>query len=145
MGIYTVRTVAGRENSVMTRIQEKVKEGKIKAMVHPEKLRGYVIIEGDKDKIKDTVKGLRHAKGMIEKEGSIDEIKHLIESRKIEINLNKGDIVEVVGGPFKGQKGKITKVDKTKAEATLEMMEVSVPIPVTIGVDSLRVLERREE
>lgn len=144
MGIYTVRTTVGRENSVISMIKERIEEKDIKAMIHPDKLKGYILVEGDKDSIKSIVNNLRHSKGMIEKPVDISEVEHFIESKKIEITLNRGDIIEVVGGPFKGQKGKITRVDKKKAEVTLELLEAAVPIPVTVGVDSIKVIEKNE-
>ena len=33
-----------------------------------------------------------------------------------EIKIDKGDIVEIIGEPFKKEKAKVTRVDKTKGE-----------------------------
>ena len=58
------------------------------------------------------------------------------------VELDVGDVVEVIGGPFKGEKGKVTRYDKVKRELTVELLEVAVPIPITISVEFIRVLEK---
>jgi len=142
--IYAVRTTVGREGAVMSSIEEKVKQGglSIKAMVHPDNLKGYILVEGDENDIREAIKNIRHAKGLIPKDVKIDEIKHFIETQKIEIDLKIGDVIEITGGPFKGEKGKIKRVDKPKAEVSVELLEAAVPILVTVSVDSVRVLEK---
>jgi transcriptional antiterminator NusG len=142
--IYAVRTTVGRENSVMASVEEKAKNKalEIKALIHPERLKGYIMVEGEEEDIKESIHSLRHAKGLIPKPVKIDEIKHFIETKKMEIHLDRGDVVEIVGGPFKGEKAKITRVDKSKAEVSVELLEVAVPILVTVSVDSVRVLEK---
>ena len=59
--------------------------------------------------------------------------------------MNRGDIVEITGGPFKNEKGKITRVDEAKEEVTLELLEAAIPIPITVSIDSVRVLETAGE
>ena len=62
--------------------------------------------------------------------------------KKAEIELNDGDIVEVIGGPFKGEKGKVKRYDETKGEVTIELIEVTVPIPVTVNAGLVKVIEK---
>ncbi|QQG39386.1 MAG: transcription elongation factor Spt5 [Candidatus Aenigmatarchaeota archaeon] len=146
--ILTIRTTIGRENVVMSEIEERVRSKgyKVRALLHPEKLRGYVIIEGEEDDIKLAVSGLRHVNGLIQKPVTLEQIKHFIEEKKgAAIELVRGDIVEIVGGPFKHEKGKITKVDESKNEVTVELLEAAVPIPVTITADSVRLLEKSKD
>lgn len=141
----TIRTTIGRENVVISEIEDRLRTRslQIRALLHPEKLRGYVIIEGEDDDIKSVVSGLRHVNGLIQKPVTIDQIKHFIEEKKgAAIELSRGDIIEIIGGPFKHEKGKVTKVDNTKNEVTVELLEAAVPIPVTIGADSVRLLEK---
>ncbi|MBI4017369.1 MAG: transcription elongation factor Spt5, partial [Candidatus Aenigmarchaeota archaeon] len=118
----------------------------IKAILHPEKLRGYVIVEGEEDDIKAAVNGLRHANGLIQKPVTLEQIKHFIEEKKgAAIELVRGDIIEIIGGPFKHEKGKVTTVDNAKNEITVELLEAAVPIPVTITADSVRLLEKSKD
>ena len=57
----------------------------------------------------------------------------------------EGDIVELVAGPFKGEKARVQKIDETKEEITVELFEAMVRIPVTVRGDHVRVLQKEEE
>ncbi|MFP4633890.1 MAG: transcription elongation factor Spt5 [Candidatus Aenigmatarchaeota archaeon] len=147
MTILTLKTTIGRESTVMKDINERVRSSghDIKAIVHPEELDGYVILEGDATDIRKVVRDVRHAKGIISEDVGIDEINQFLESKEIEIEVERDDIVEVIGGPFKGEKGKITRVDEANSEVTLELLEATVPIPVTVGVGSVKIVESSGE
>lgn len=148
MTLMTIRTTIGRENVVIAELEERIRSHgfKVKALLHPEKLRGYVIIEGEDDDIKSAMSGLRHVNGLIQKPVAIEQIKHFIEEKKgAAIELVRGDIVEIIGGPFKHEKGKVTKIDDSKNEITVELLEAAVPIPVTITADSVRLLEKSKD
>ncbi|MCD6398425.1 MAG: transcription elongation factor Spt5 [Candidatus Aenigmarchaeota archaeon] len=145
MKIYTLRTTIGREKIVIDEIDNKVKleNLNIKALLHPERLKGYVMIEGEEGDIREAIRDIRYAKGLIGKEVTIDKIKQFLESKVKKIELHKGDIIEIIGGPFKGERGKITRVDKN--EVTAELLEAAVSIPITLTNDSIRLLEKFEE
>jgi len=55
------------------------------------------------------------------------------------------DQVEVVSGPFKGMKAKITRVDKTKEEVTLELLEATFTLPITVHADYVRLVEKAKK
>jgi len=97
--IYTLRTTIGRENIVMEEIRDKAKSNgyNIKAIIHPKQLKGYVMIEGDEDDIREAIKNIRYAKGLIGKPVDIEEIKRFLESGERKIEIHKGDIVEIIG------------------------------------------------
>ncbi len=142
--IYALRTTAGRENMVIDMINANVKSNSldIKSIVHPGELRGYIFLEGDREVIKKATYGVIHVKGLIEKPVKIEEIKYLFEEKKKTISINKGDIVEIIGGPFKGEKGKIERIDEVKDEITVELLEASIPIPVTISLELVRLVKK---
>jgi len=142
--IYAVKTIIGRENVVLESMFGKAKVGGlyIKAMVHPEELKGYIFIEGELKDIENIIKEIPHARGILKAPVSISDIKRFMESKKIQIKVNDGDIVEVIGGPFKGEKGKVTRFDDTKGEVTIELIEVTVPIPVTVNAGLVKVIKK---
>ncbi len=145
MKIYTLRTTIGREKIVIDEISNKIKlEGfEIKALLHPERLKGYIMIEGEEGDIREAIRDIRYAKGLISKEVDIDKIKQFLESKENKVELHRGDIIEIIGGPFRGERGKITRVDKN--EVTAELLEAAVSIPITLTNDSIRLLEKFEE
>jgi transcriptional antiterminator NusG len=54
----------------------------------------------------------------------------------------EGDVIELIAGPFKGEKARVQKIDESKEEITVELFEAMVPIPVTVRGDHVRVLEK---
>ena len=145
--ITTIRTTVGRENAVIETLMSKVKNSglNIKAIFHPGELKGYLFLEGEIEEINELIKGVPHVKGIIRKEVTMGDIKKFLEVKKIEIKINRGDIIEVTGGPFKNEKGKVTRVDEAKSELTIEFLEAAVPIPITIPIDSARLIEAAEK
>ena len=142
--IATIRTTTGRENIVIESITSKVKGHAIpvKSVFHPEDLRGYIFIEGEVNDIEASIKGIPHVRGLINKDVPIEQLERFLIPATQEIKLEIGDIVEIIGGPFKGEKGKITRVDETKNEITVEFLEAAIPIPVTISVNTVRMHEK---
>lgn len=117
----------------------------VRAIVHPSELKGYIFIEGDINAIEQAIAGMPHVRGLIRRELKMPEITKFLETKKIEIKLYRGDIVEITGGPFKNEKGKITRVDEAKSEVTIELLDAAIPIPITVSSDSIKVLESSEK
>ena len=61
------------------------------------------------------------------------------------MNIKKNDIVEIISGPFKREKAKISRIDEQKEEVVVELLEAAVPIPVTLKMDSVKVIRRENE
>jgi transcriptional antiterminator NusG len=145
--ITTIRTTVGRENAVIETLTSKVKNSglNVKAIFHPGELKGYLFLEGEIEDINKLIKGVPHVKGIIRKEVTMGDIKKFLEVKKIEIKMNRGDIIEVTGGPFKNERGKVTRVDEAKEELTIELLDAAIPIPITIPMESTRIIEAAEK
>jgi len=143
MTIYTLRTTSGREDIVSDLIQTKAKLGKldIKAILHPAELKGYLFLEGHAGDIHKAIYGLMHVKSFMDSPIPMSDIQHFIDTKQ-KVKVSLGDIVEIVGGAFKGEKGKITRLDETKDEVTVELLEASTPIPVTIATEFVKLVKR---
>lgn len=149
--ILAVRTTSGREKQVIDRLMRVVQKEdyKIYSIVSPSEIRGYFFVEADNvDDVRVAVYGLKHVKGLIEgrehavKEVSIQEIEHFFAPVSEVINVEERDIVELTSGPFKGDKAKVKRVDKLKEEVVVELLEAAVSIPLTVKMDSIRVLRK---
>ncbi|PIO00149.1 transcription elongation factor Spt5 [archaeon CG10_big_fil_rev_8_21_14_0_10_43_11] len=143
--IFIVRVTAGRESQLISRLYARLlKENHgVYAVLRPEQIRGYFFIEGANiDAVKEAVYGLRHAKGVIENPIAFVDIEHFFEPavKKMVIGIN--DIVELISGPYKGEKARVKRVDKAKEKVIVELLEAAVPIPITISLDSVRVIDR---
>lgn len=145
--IYTIKTVVGRENIVLDAVASKAKSQKLQlqALLHPEEIKGYIFIEGDIKEIEKVVQMVPHVRGLIKTPVDLKEIQRFLQPKLVEIELAKGDTVEVIGGPFKGEKGKVVRYDKTKREIVIELLEVSVPIPITVSVEFVKLIQKAEK
>ena len=145
MTIYAIRTTSGREDMVIDIIATKIKNDglDIRSVFHPAEIKGYIFAEGSSGAVHKSVSGLMHIRGVIDKPVPLDDIKHFLETeRKDRIHVEDGNVVEIIGGPFKGEKGKITRVDSVKDEVTIELLDASIPIPVTIATEFIKILKR---
>jgi transcriptional antiterminator NusG len=143
--VLALKTSIGHERNVADSVSSKAKGGKsgIFALLSPANLRGYVLIEGmNTDQLKETVKGVRKARGLVKRETSFEEIDHFLTPKPLVSGIMEGDVVELVAGPFKGEKARVQQIDESKEEITVELFEAMVPIPVTVRGDHVRVLEK---
>ena len=141
--LFAYRVTAGQESIVADLLYEKAKKlgAPINALVVSPRLKGYLIVESpDETEAKNLVMNVPHVKGVLPRPIEFAEIHQLLESKPQEITLNRGDLVEVTGGPFKGEKAKVVRIDVEKEEVTVELVEVAVPIPVTIKICMVKVI-----
>lgn len=145
--IFVYRVTAGQEKVVADILKNKIKKENLPvyAVALLEDMRGYIIVEAeDEVAARQAAMKIPHIKGVLSKHMSVEEIAPLIETRTTKLQIGKGDIVELISGPFKGEKAKIIKIDEAKDEVTVELLEVAVPIPVTIKINTVRVYQKAE-
>jgi transcriptional antiterminator NusG len=143
--MLAVKTSIGHEKTVADSLASRAKPKPIGvfAVLSPATIRGYVFVEAmNTDALRDIVKGVRRTRGIVKGETTFGEIKHFLTPKPIVSGIVEGDIVELVAGPFKGEKARVQQIDHNKEEITVELFEAMVPIPVTIRGDHVRVLEK---
>ncbi len=148
--IFALRTTANREEQVMDFITSNAKKKKLEvySLVHPHGMRGYLFVEAkDRQDAEQAAFRVPYARGLLPKEVSYEEIEHMLEpAKKVEVNIQKGDIVEIISGAaFKHSQAKVTRIDKTKEEVVVELLESAVPIPITLKLDAVKVIRRESE
>jgi transcriptional antiterminator NusG len=145
MKIYCLRTTANREDQVMDFVVSNAERKGIEvcSVIRPHGLRGYIFVETpSKNVAEQAAFGIPYARGILPHEIKYPEIEHMLEQVKKEMNIQKNDIAEIISGAFKREKCKITRVDKVKEEAVVELLEAAVPIPITLKLDALKVIRR---
>ncbi|MBI4020973.1 MAG: transcription elongation factor Spt5 [Candidatus Aenigmarchaeota archaeon] len=142
--IFTIRTTSGREDIVVDLLISKIQSDNldIRSVFHPAEIKGYVFVEGPLGSVHKAMVGLMHSRGLIDKPINIGEIQHFLEYKKARIHVDDGDIVEIIGGPFKGEKGRVKRINKIKDEVTAELLEASIPIPVTIATEFVKIIKK---
>jgi transcriptional antiterminator NusG len=143
--IFAVKTTTGQERNVARLVASKVEMAKIpiKAILAPETLKGYVFIEAEGPHlVEEAIAGIKHVRSRIPGIVSFAEIERYIVKKPILEELHESDIVEITGGPFKGMRAKITRIDKTKSEVTLELLEATFTLPITVSSEYVKLVER---
>ncbi len=146
--IFALKTTANQEKSVANMLYQTAKREKmdIRAVLAPKSLRGYVLVETLRsDILMRAADKTPHSKGMVEGETSLEEVEHFLTPKPAVSGISEGDIVELIAGPFKGEKARVKRIDETKEEIVLELFEAMVPIPVTVQGDHVRVLDQKEQ
>jgi transcriptional antiterminator NusG len=143
--ISAVKTTTGQEKNVARLVAAKIEMAKIpiKAILVPEVLRGYIFVESEgPHHVEEAIAGVKHVRSRIPGLIGFSEIERYIIRKPVIEELNEDDIVEVTGGPFKGMRAKITRIDKSKAEVTLELLEATFTLPITVNSDYVKLVEK---
>jgi len=143
--IFAVRTTAGQEKNVANLIAAKVQMGKlpIKAVLVPETLKGYVFVEAEGPHfVEEAIAGIKHVRSRVSGIVSFSEIERHIVVKSVIEELDDDDVVEIISGPFKGMQAKITRLDKTKGEVTLELLEATFTLPITVHADYVKLVKK---
>ena len=146
--IYALRTTANREDQVMDFVTSNAKRKALEvfSIIRPHGMRGYIFLEaGNKTDAEQAAFNVPYARGILPKPVDYSEIEHMIEQVKREVNIKKNDICEIISGPFKREKAKVTRVDKAKEEVVVELLEAAVPIPITVKLDAVKVIRRDKD
>lgn len=171
--ILVLKTQVGQERRVIEMLGNKARRFKIPIMslLAPQELRGYIFIETtDPLAVQKGIRGVSYARSLVTQDVEIlDEQGNFIKDRRGKImterkpvdspfseiahfltpvsavaKIGMADIVELVSGPFRGEKAKVTKVDDAREEITVELIDSMVPIPITVKGEHVRVLEKGE-
>jgi transcriptional antiterminator NusG len=146
--VFAVRTTAGQEKNVANLIAVRIEGSKlpIKAVLVPEMLKGYVFVEAEGPHfVEEAIAGIKHVRSRVPGIVSFSEVEKYIVVKPVIEELDVEDVVEIISGPFKGMRAKITRIDKTKSEVTLELLEATFTLPITVHADYVKVVEKAKK
>jgi len=146
--IFIIKVTTNKEDRALELISDKIHKHNLQvySLARPHGLRGYIFLEAEnRESAEEAAYNLPYVKGIVGKTVSYEEIKNMIEPVLEEINIEKGDIVEIIGEPFKKEKAKVIRIDKTKGEVVVTLLAAVVPIPVTVKLDNVKVIRREKE
>jgi transcriptional antiterminator NusG len=143
--VLAVKTQIGHEKTVADTLAVRAKDMGVLSILSPAPLRGYVLVEAmNSDRLEETVRSVKRARGIVGGEMKLEEIEHYLTPKALVSGIVEGDIVELVAGPFKGEKARVQHIDEGKEEITVELFEALVPIPVTVKGDNVRVIGKEK-
>ena len=144
--IFTLRTTVGQESLVVDILANKIDSDELPVFslsVIPG-LKGYILIEAqDELTVRRAITNTPHIKGrgIVGGEVKIDELSSFLEAKPLMKTIKEGQKVELITGPFKGEKARVLRVNDTKEEVTVELLEAAVKIPVTIKAEHIRIIK----
>lgn len=156
--LLVLKTQIDQEKEVTRSLFAKAAQGEkdIYAILSPIGLRGYVFVEGmNTDRLQEKTREIKKARSFVDRkdisvakgthipaETSIEEISSYLVPVSAVIGIEEGDLVELVNGPFKGERARVQRIDQAKEEITVELVDAMVPIPVTVKGDSVKLIEK---
>ena len=152
--LFAVRTTGGQEKIVMRSLEARIKMGKfwheqsgrdnimnIQSVLLLSDLKGYVVVEAQDASARfDAIQGIRHVRGQLRGELTYNEIDKYLVKKSTVSELAVENTVEIIGGPFKGMKATITRLDQEKEEATVVLTDATYQLPVTIDANYLKLV-----
>lgn len=144
MSMYAIKTTASHEETVADMVTNRGLSG-VHAALAPDQMTSYVIVEADSQgDVERAIDEVPHARKVLDGETSMAEVEGFLQPASDVEGLEEGAVVSLTDGPFQGEKAKITEVDSSNERATVELYEATVPIPVEVRGDQLRVLDKEE-
>jgi transcription termination/antitermination protein NusG len=138
---FAIRTTGGQERVVANLLQTRAHAKKllIRSIIVLDSFKGYIIVEApDSNVAYEALAGIRHVRGQIRGDLPFKEIEGYLVKKPVVSELSTNDTVEVIAGPFKSMKAKITRVDYEKQEATVVLLDSPYQIPVTVDANYLK-------
>ncbi len=145
---FVVRTSAGQELNAVRLLAARANTmgAKIRSILFIPKFKGYLFVEADREyEVRRLVRGSSKVKLMTTSPVSMKEIEDLLASEASTIEIEKGDIVKIVKGNFKGYKAKVLSVlEGGKGMILARLLDIDRDWEVKIPIDHVK-LEKKGE
>ena len=140
--LFAIRTTGGQEKVVLNLLQNRVRtqDINIQSVLLVDNLKGYVVLEAvDVNQAFNAIQGVRHIRGQLRGELEFKDIEGYLVKKSTVTELAVDKVVEIIGGPFKGMKATITRIDHDKEEATVILLDAPYQLPVTVDANYLKI------
>lgn len=146
---FAVKVTSGQEKIAANMLQNKIARMNdlgIYSILVVAGMKGYIIVEaGDDVAIRTFITKEHNIKGVLSKPLSEGDLDKLLAAKKAEQPIMKDDVIEFLSGPLKGYKAKVLKVDGTKSEMTVLLMDVVVPMPITTKLSTAKIVQKAKQ
>jgi transcription elongation factor SPT5 len=143
--IFPVKTTGGQEKTVATFVAARAKQKNkpIYAILALDTWKGYVLFESSNAQaVDESIQGFKHVRSKIPGMMQFSDIEKFLVTKSMVAELNEGDTVEIVAGPFKTMRAKISRVEKEKQEITVVLIETAFAMPITIDASYVRIVSK---
>ncbi|MGB9724783.1 MAG: transcription elongation factor Spt5 [Nitrososphaeria archaeon] len=138
---FAVRTTGGQEENVAEFIYKNAifNKKEIYSIIHIPSQKGYLVIEAKNGQdVRETIAGVKHVKELVPGLLKLEDFDKLLIKKPAIAEFTIGEVVDIIMGPFKGMKAKITKIDLTKMEVTVMLLDAPYPLTLTVDASYLK-------
>ena len=146
--IFPVKTTGGQERTVATFVASRAlqKNKQIYSILALDTWKGYVLFEAPNSQVVDeSIQGFKHVRSKIPGMMQYQDIEKFLVTKSMMAELNENDIVEIVAGPFKSMRAKISRVEQAKQEITVVLLDTPYQLPVTVDAAYLKLVSRAKK
>jgi transcriptional antiterminator NusG len=141
---YAIHVVKGMEGRVALLLEERSKSMglDVRSIVVPVDANGYLIVEvGNSGVLYHLTRGVRYVKRKrpvaVREEDALRLAKPVVEAPKVA----RGQLVEIIGGPFKGMKGRVVEVYEARRDVDVSLLDFRMV--VTIPFELVKPIEQK--
>jgi transcriptional antiterminator NusG len=141
---YAIHVVKGMEGRVALLLEERSKSMglDVRSIVVPVDANGYLIVEvGSSGVLYHLTRGVRYVKRKrpvaVREEDVLRLAKPVVEAPKVA----RGQLVEIIGGPFKGMKGRVVEVYEARKDVDVSLLDFRMV--VTIPLELVKPIEQK--
>ncbi len=142
-----MKTTGGQERTVATFVANKAiqKKKSIYSILALDTWKGYVLFEAPNSQVVDeSIQGFKHVRSKIPGMMQYQDIEKFLVTKSMVAELSDGDTVEIVAGPFKTMRAKISRIDQPKQEITVVLLDTPYQMPVTISAAYVKIIEKNK-
>lgn len=143
--IFTLRTMPGQEELVATILKNKASEElPIYSVIIMPNIKNYIIIEVDNDTtLKRAIMDIPYVKKSAMTIGKVNhkELEAMLKVESVMEKLEKDTVVEIKSGHLKGEKARVVRVNPTKEEITVEILDATIKMPITLKAENIRIVQ----
>jgi transcriptional antiterminator NusG len=146
--IFPVKTTGGQERTVATFVASRAvqKKKQIYSILALDTWKGYVLFEAPNSQVVDeSIQGFKHVRSKIPGMMQYADIERFLVTKSMVAELSDGDVVEIVAGPFKSMRAKISRVEQAKQEVTVVLLDTPYQLPVTVDAAYLKLISRAKK
>jgi len=142
--IFTLKVSPGQMELVSAILKTKSKEMPILSVILLPNIKNYLIVEANNENtLKRAIADIPYIRknsltvgNVSEKE--LDSLLHLESAME---KLKPDAVVEIKNGYLKGEKARIIRVNPTKEEVTVEILDATIKMPITIKAETVKLYQ----
>jgi len=142
--IFTVKVATGQMELVSAILKTKAKELPIYSIISLPNIKNYLIVEvNNENTLKRAIADIPYIRKNSLTVGDVSEkeLDSLLHLESVMEKFVPDAVVEIKSGYLKGEKARIVRVNPTKEEITVEILDAAIKMPITIKAETVKLYQ----